>query len=109
MIILIENREKKHKLLAIRLLICTAVRQSIAVFLFLKKYSICLNISALLKYKSKYVGFHRNARGYIHARFNFAYNCEICFIRGPPVLFEQKIKQNGGNMIETIVDRRYLH
>lgn len=85
------------------------MRQGIAVFLFLEKFNISLNIFALLQRKSKYIGLHRNARGYIHARFNFAYNSEICFIRGPPVLFEQKIKQNGGNMIETIMDRRYLH
>lgn len=89
-IILIENREKKHKLLIIGLLVCTVMRQGIAVFLFLEKYNICLYIYALLQYKSKYVGFHKNAHGYIHVCFNFAYNSEICFIRGPPVLFEHK-------------------
>lgn len=90
LIILIENREKIFKLLFIKLFLHTVVRQSIAVFLFLGKYNIHLNISDLLRYENKYVRFHENARGYIHMRSHFLRKFELHFIRDPPVLFEHK-------------------
>lgn len=68
----------------------TVVPRGIAVFLFSTKYNIYLYISNLLLYKSTCVISPRNALEYIRVRCYFAQDCEIWFIRGPPVLFERK-------------------
>lgn len=109
-IVLIGDRQIKLEILRITVFLNTAVPRGIAVFIFATKYNIYLYISNLFPYKCKYVGCQYNALRYIQVRYFFAHNCEICFIRGPPVLFEhKKSNRTGGNIIEKTMDRRSSH
>ncbi len=58
--------------------------------LFSTKYNLNIYISALFTYKDEYKSFIIDALGNVQVRYFFARNCEICCIRGPPVLFEIK-------------------
>ena len=66
----------------------TVVPIGITVFLFSTKYNLNIYISTLFTYKDEYKSFIIGALGNEQVRYFFARNCEICCIRGPPVLFE---------------------
>lgn len=89
-VILIENREKVFKLISIKLFLYTVVLQSIAVFF--RQFSIHSDI--YLHLKKRIFLRHFDLFGCF---IFFDHNCEICFIRGPPVLFEhKKLDRTGG-------------
>lgn len=89
-IILIENREKVFKLISIKLFQYTVVLQSIAVFFSTIFYSF----RYLFTLEEAYIFF--KAFRFIRMLYFFAHNCEICFIRGPPVQFEHKKSDRTG-------------
>lgn len=90
-VILIENREKVFKLISIKLFLYTVVLQSIAVFFSTIFYSFRYLFTLEEAYFFKAFRFIRMLY------FFFDHNCEICFIRGSPVLFEhKKLDRTGG-------------